>query len=66
VDVSGDVDGDGGGDVLDKQHFARGSAMECAAILDALSTLEVIDPARQQRGLELLARIVAMLTSLCR
>jgi len=36
------------------------------AILDAPSTLEVIDPARQWRGLELLARIVAMLTRLCR
>ena len=46
--------------------IARGSAMECAAILDALGTLKIIDPARRQRGLELRERIVAMLTKLCR
>ena len=56
----------GSADAARTYAIARGSAMECAAILDALTTLKVIDPARQQRGLELLARIVAMLTKLCR
>src|SRR5262245_32559470 len=46
--------------------IARGSAMECAAILDALAILKVVEPARHQRGNELLARVVQMLTKLCR
>lgn len=46
--------------------IARGSAMECAAVLDALVVLELVDRDRQERGLELLERIVAMLTKLCR
>src|SRR5512140_563254 len=46
--------------------IARGSAMECAAVLDALSVLNVVDEATKQRGAELLERIVAMLTRLCR
>jgi hypothetical protein len=40
--------------------------MECAAVLDALSILKLIDPDVQRRGLELLERIVHMLTKLCR
>ena len=46
--------------------IARGSAMECAAILDTLRVLGVADPDRHQRGIELLERVVAMLTKLCR
>ena len=46
--------------------IARGSAMECAAVLDALLVLKVVGPEVHQRGLELLERIVAMLTKLCR
>ena len=46
--------------------IARGSAMECAAVLDALTVLKVIDAGVQQRGSELLGRVVAMLTKLCR
>ncbi len=46
--------------------IARGSAMECAAILDALAVLKVAEPACHRRGVELLERIVAMLTRLCR
>ena len=46
--------------------IARGSAMECAAILDALCALQVVEPDRHQRGIALLERIVAMLTKLCR
>jgi hypothetical protein len=40
--------------------------MECAAIFDALSVLQVVDPDRHRRAMELLARIVAMLTKLGR
>jgi hypothetical protein len=40
--------------------------MECAAALDALLVLKAIDPAVHQRGCEILERIVAMLTKLCR
>ncbi|HEY4882598.1 MAG TPA: four helix bundle protein [Myxococcales bacterium] len=46
--------------------IARGSAMECAAVLDALLLLKVIDASTKQRGDELLERIVGMLTRLCR
>jgi len=46
--------------------IARGSAMECAAILDALAILKVVEPSDHERGLELLARVVQMLTKLCR
>src|SRR5438034_9849944 len=46
--------------------IARGSAMECAAILDALRVLQVLQPDRHQTGIDLLDRIAAMLTKLCR
>jgi four helix bundle protein len=46
--------------------IARGSAMECAAILDTLCVLEIADAERHRRGNDLLERIVAMLTKLCR
>ena len=46
--------------------IARGSAMECAAVLDALSVLKIVDVTTKQRGDELLERVVAMLTKLCR
>ena len=46
--------------------IARGSAMECAAILDALAVLKLIDRGSHERGVALLERIVAMLTKLCR
>ena len=45
--------------------IARGSAMECAAVMDALQLLKVVDSSRYQRGIELLERVVAMLTKLC-
>ena len=46
--------------------IARGSAMECAAILDALRTLSSISGGDHERGDLLLERVVAMLTRLCR
>ena len=42
---------------------ARGSAFECAAILDAMVSLGIADP-RIPHGHELLVRIVSMLTKL--
>jgi four helix bundle protein len=50
------------------RHYgiARGSAMECAAIIDGLSLLSVLTDAENRKAVELLARRVAMLTKLCR
>ena len=50
------------------RHYAiaRGSAMECAAVLDALKVLSALDGTRYARGMELLEREVSMLTKLCR
>ena len=48
------------------KHYAiaRGSAMECASHLDVMRIDEVIDTELCARGIELLERIVAMLTKL--
>ena len=46
--------------------IARASALECAAILDALEAMGVFDEAALRRGRELLERIVSMLTGLIR
>jgi four helix bundle protein len=48
------------------KHYAiaRGSAMECASHLDVMRIDEVIDAEFYARGVELLERIVAMLTKL--
>jgi four helix bundle protein len=46
--------------------IARGSALECGAVLDVLSVLGAVKDQDVQEGKELLARIVAMLTKLCR
>ena len=50
------------------RHYAiaRGSAMECAAIVDALLVLEAIDGMRHTSAVELLGRVVAMLTKMIR
>jgi len=50
------------------RHYAiaRGSAMECAAIMDSLNVLGVLDERRHARAIELVSRIVAMTTKLCR
>ena len=51
-----------------RKHYAiaRGSALECAAILDAAEILRIIEPSMVVRGNALLARIVAMLTKMAR
>ena len=50
------------------RHYAiaRGSAMECAAIVDALHILGVVEPSQHTRAADLLQRLVAMLTKMCR
>jgi four helix bundle protein len=50
------------------RHFAiaRGSAMECAAVLDVILALGMLQQQRHQQGIDMLARSVAMLTKLCR
>ena len=44
--------------------IARGSAMECGAILDACSVLELAEPGILKKGGELLERIVSMLSKM--
>ena len=50
------------------RHYAiaRGSAMECAAIIDALQLLSAMTEGEHIKAAGLLARMVAMLTKLCR
>ena len=46
--------------------MARGSAMECAAILDAFRTLALIEGARAEKVDQLLLSTVRMLSKMCR
>lgn len=46
--------------------IARGSAMECAAVLDVVHVLGAVGEEQHRRAAELLARVVAMLTKMCR
>ena len=50
------------------RHYAiaRGSAMECAAIVDAFHVLGLASDGAHAEAIELLERIVAMTTKLCR
>ncbi len=53
----------------DKRRFfaiARGSAMECGAVLDVCKVLRIGEPELLQEGKRLLTRVVAMLTKMCR
>jgi four helix bundle protein len=56
----------GSADAARAYAIARGSAMECAAVLDALLVLKLLGQQDHQRGCDLLSRIVAMLTKRCR
>jgi four helix bundle protein len=51
-----------------RRHFAiaRGSAMECAAVLDACRILNLVQAGEHGRARELLLRIVQMLSKMCR
>ena len=53
----------------DKKKFyaiARGSAMECGAILDAFVILKICSEAESEKAKTELVRVVSMLTKLCR
>ena len=53
--------------IADRARFydiARGSAHECAALIDVLAVLEVINPEEIQSAKELLHRIVSMLVKM--
>jgi four helix bundle protein len=53
----------------DRAHFhaiARGSALECAAILDVLLHLGTVAPENVEQAKTLLSRVVAMLSKMCR
>jgi four helix bundle protein len=45
--------------------MARGSAMESASHLDVMKAMTVVDDERYRSGIELLERVVAMLTKMC-
>jgi four helix bundle protein len=46
--------------------IARGSALECGAILDVLASLGVLPPAEAEQGKVSVSRIVSMLSKMCR
>jgi four helix bundle protein len=51
----------------DKRRYyltARGSATQCAALLDVYSRLKLLDEARHKAGKEMLVRVVSMLIKL--
>jgi four helix bundle protein len=53
----------------DRSRFnaiARGSAMECGAILDVLHLQTLVEPQTFTEAKSLLVRLVAMLTKMCR
>jgi four helix bundle protein len=63
------AEGTGGLSSRDARRFygiARGSALECAAILDALATLEFKSKTALEGPYDLLDRVVAMLTAMTR
>ena len=45
--------------------IARGSAMECGAIVDLLRMQALVEPAHANQAKALLVRLVAMLTKMC-
>jgi four helix bundle protein len=51
-------------DMAKHYTIARGSAMECAAHLDVMKLDELVESELYERGVDLLERIVAMLTKL--
>lgn len=55
------------GSLDNAKHFAiaRGSALECGAILDACNALQVLDPKIYIEGKRLIVAEVSMLSKLC-
>ena len=63
------AEGAGKTTTADRRRFAaiaRGSAMECGAVLDACRILQLADEATVSEGKDLVVRIVSMLTKMCR
>jgi four helix bundle protein len=61
------AEGNGRGTDADRRRFfefARGSALECAAIQDILVVCKVIEASERVNGKEMLVRIISMLTKL--
>ena len=61
------AEGNGKTSLKDKKRFleiARGSALECAAVQDILRVGGALSESDQQKGKEILARVVSMLTKL--
>ncbi|HEY3815762.1 MAG TPA: four helix bundle protein [Polyangiaceae bacterium] len=56
--------GKGDRDAFRFYRIARGSALECVAVLDAMEALKLVEREEIADGLELLERVVAMLTKL--
>ena len=63
------AEGVGNPSAADQARFhaiARGSAMECGAILDVVNVLRVSGPQELASAKQLIVRIVEMLTKMCR
>ena len=63
------AEGSGKTGAADRARFhaiARGSALECAAILDVLRLVGAASPDDVEKGKALLSRVVAMLSKMCR
>lgn len=63
------AEGAGKTSVIDRARYhsiARGSAMECAALIDVGQLSGVVSPEEAADAKALLVRIVAMLTKMCR
>jgi four helix bundle protein len=56
----------GGADRARFHAIARGSALECGAILDVLLLLDAVTAEDVEHGKSLLSRVVAMLSKMCR
>ncbi len=53
-------------DKANRFTIARGSALECGAIMDSLKVLKLIDQELYSTAKQLLVRIASMLSKLCR
>jgi four helix bundle protein len=63
------AEGAGRPTAADRSRFhaiARGSAMECSALLDVCRLAGHVAPSHARLGKELLVRVVSMLTKMCR
>ena len=53
----------------DRAHFhtiARGSAMECGALVDVTRILGLLNASEEEEAKDLVTRIVSMLSKMCR